>query len=184
MTEPVDVPGALIEFLRRTLDAPGLELAEPLSPLSGGFDTAIYTVRLRGAPPAFAGPLILRVLAPHHEPARVLRERAIQNAVAAQGYPAPRVLAATRDAGLLGAPFLVMERLPGAVLADARRLGMAGVLAEAQARLHALDVEPLLAALDRDAGAGGRPRSSWRSTRALGLTIPQSLLRRAGQVIQ
>jgi aminoglycoside phosphotransferase (APT) family kinase protein len=49
-----------------------------------------------------------------------------------------------------------MEHLPGRVLVDAQRVGMGGVLAEAQARLHALSPEPLLGALDADPGAGGR----------------------------
>jgi aminoglycoside phosphotransferase (APT) family kinase protein len=152
-----DVGRALVEFLRELLGAPGLDLAEPATPLSGGFDTSIYAVRLRDAPVVFAGPLVLRIMAPRGDPAaRALRERVTQNAVAAQGYPAPRVLAATTDPVPLGGPFLVMERLPGMVLIDAQRLGLAGVLVEAQARLHALKAEPLLAALDQEAGSGGR----------------------------
>jgi aminoglycoside phosphotransferase (APT) family kinase protein len=126
-------------------------------PLSGGFDTAIYAFRLRRAPPPFAGPLILRVLGLHHDPARVLRERATQNAVADLGYPAPRVLLAETDAGPVGGPFLVMERLPGVVLPRASPLGMAGVLVEHQLRLHALDPEPMLRALDQEAAKAGRP---------------------------
>jgi aminoglycoside phosphotransferase (APT) family kinase protein len=94
--------------------------------------------------------LILRVLGLHHDPARVLRERATQNAVADLGYPAPRVLFATMDAAPVGGPFLIMERLPGVVLPRARPLGMAGVLIEQQLRLHALDPEPLRRALERE----------------------------------
>ena len=150
-----DVGRALVEFLRELLGAPALDLAEPLTPLGGGFDTSIYTVQLRDAPAVVAGPLVLRVMAPHHDPARALRERAIQNTVAAQGYPAPRVLAVTTDVGPLGAPFLLMERLPGVALADAGRLGMGSALAEAQLRLHALKAAPLLAALDQETGSGG-----------------------------
>jgi len=151
-----DVGRALVECLRASLGAPQLDLAGPLTPLSGGFDTSIYALRLREAPAAFGGPLVLRVLAAHHDPARALRERAIQNAVADQGYPAPRVLVVTSDPRPLGAPFLLMEHLPGRVLIDAKRVGMGGVLAEAQARLHRLSAEPLLVALDADPAAGGR----------------------------
>ena len=132
------------------------DLAEPATPLSGGFDTSIYAIRLRDAPALFAGPLVLRIMAPHGDPGpRVLRERAIQNAVASQGYPAPQVLAATTDPVPLGAPFLLMERLPGRVLVDAQRVGMAGVLVDAQLRLHALKAGPLFAALDQEPGSGG-----------------------------
>jgi aminoglycoside phosphotransferase (APT) family kinase protein len=151
-----DVGRALIDYLRASLGTPALDLDGPPTPLSGGFDTSIYALRLRNAPPPFSGPLVLRVLAPHHDPARARRERAIQNAVAGQGYPAPRVVAVTTDPRVLGAPFLLMEHLPGRVLVDAQRIGMGGVLAEAQARLHGLTPRPLLTALDADPGAGGR----------------------------
>jgi aminoglycoside phosphotransferase (APT) family kinase protein len=151
-----DVGPALVEFLRELLGVRELGLAEPVTRLSGGFDTSIYAIRLRDAPALFAAPLVLRIMAPHGDPGpRVLRERAIQNAVASQGYPAPQVLAATTDPVPLGAPFLLMERLPGRVLVDAQRVGMAGVLVDAQLRLHALKAGPLFAALDQEPGSGG-----------------------------
>jgi aminoglycoside phosphotransferase (APT) family kinase protein len=96
----------------------------------------------------------------HHDPGRVLRERATQNAVADLGYPAPRVLLASMDAAPVGGPFLVMERLPGVVLPRASPLGMAGVLIEQQLRLHALDSEPVLRALDREGAKAGLPSIS------------------------
>ena len=86
---------------------------------------------------------MLRVLRPHHEPARALREQATQNAVADLGYPAPRVLLAAADSAAVGAPFLLMERLPGRTLLETRKLGMGTVLADLQLRLHALDSAPL-----------------------------------------
>jgi hypothetical protein len=61
--------GALIGHLRTALGAPALELAEPPVALRGGFDTEIYALRLGGAPPAFAGPLVLRVFRARHDPA-------------------------------------------------------------------------------------------------------------------
>jgi hypothetical protein len=82
----------LVEYLRRALGASELNLMEAAATISGGFDTEIYAVRLRGAPPRFAGPLVLRVLQAHHEPVRALREQATQNGVADLGYPAPRAL--------------------------------------------------------------------------------------------
>jgi aminoglycoside phosphotransferase (APT) family kinase protein len=143
------VDGArLLEYLTAALDAPRLGLAEPPAPVSGGFDTQIYTFRLVGAPPALSGPLILRVLGPHNDPRRALRERAIQNALADQGYPAPRAPLASADPGILGGGFLIMERLPGRTLLADRRLGMAGVVVRAQRRLHALDPAPVLEAVE------------------------------------
>lgn len=146
----------LVEYLSASLDGARVGLAEPPAPVSGGFDTTIYTLRLVGAPPNLSGPLILRVLAPHYDPRRALREQAIQNALAEQGYPAPRVPLASADPGILGAGFLIMERLPGRPLLAMRRLGMAGALVRAQRRLHALDPEPVLKAIEGAMPNGSR----------------------------
>jgi aminoglycoside phosphotransferase (APT) family kinase protein len=86
------------------------------------------------------------MLRAHHDPALVLREQTTQNTLADLGYPAPRVLLATRDLAPLGAAFLVMKRLPGRPLV-ARPIGMTAVLLDAQLRLHALDPAPLTRAL-------------------------------------
>jgi aminoglycoside phosphotransferase (APT) family kinase protein len=147
MARADDVARGLLAHLRGALGQPGLELAEALAPLGGGFDTEIYTVCLREAPAGFTGPLILRVLRAHHDPAMILREHAIQNAVAEQGYPAPRVVHASVDPAPLGAPFLLMARLPGTPLIAARPVGMDRPLVDAQLRLHALDPAPLVRAL-------------------------------------
>ena len=145
----MDVAAGLIELLRGELGEPALDFSERPAPVSGGFDTRIFTFRLKGAPPALAGPLILRLLGPQHDPARALRERAIQNTLVDLGYPAPRVHLASADVGRLGGAFLVMERLPGRPLLEARQFNLSAVLVEMQARLHALDAEVLLRALDR-----------------------------------
>jgi aminoglycoside phosphotransferase (APT) family kinase protein len=146
----VDQTQALLEHLRAALSAPGLTYAEPPAPISGGYDTKIYGFRLSGAPAAWSVPLILRVLASHYPGSRALSERATQNAIAGFGYPAPRVLLASADASILGGAFLVMERLAGRSLLDERRIGAASVVADMQVRLHALDAEVLLQALDRE----------------------------------
>jgi aminoglycoside phosphotransferase (APT) family kinase protein len=65
------------------------------------------------------------------------------------------VLGAWADRAPLGAGFLVMERAPGRPLLAVRRPGMGRMLAEAQARLHALDPEPVLRALDTEGRAAG-----------------------------
>ena len=138
----------LVEYLSASLDGARVGLAEPPAPVSGGFDTEIYTLRLVGVPPNLSGPLILRVLSSQYDARRALREQAIQNALAAQGYPAPRAPLASADPSILGAGFLIMERLPGRPLLAMRRLGMAGVLVRAQRRLHSLDAAPVLKALE------------------------------------
>ena len=153
----------LLAHLRATLGEPGVQFSEPPTPITGGYDTRIFAFRLREAPPAFSGPLILRLLAPHHDATRVLREGATQNALAGLGYPAPRVLLAITDPALLGGAGLVMERLPGRPLLEAGFLRIGRLLVETQLRLHALDAEVLLRALDQEglaAGAAGAPAIS------------------------
>lgn len=152
---PSDLAPIFLAHLRRHLAAPALAYAEPPAPMGGGYDTDIWTFRLHGAAGRWAGPLILRRLNPAHDPQRALRERAIQNAVADQGYPAPRVLWASADRAQLGAGFLVMERARGRPLLEDRLRGVGGALAAAQARLHGLDAEPLLRALDEEGRAAG-----------------------------
>jgi len=143
-----DLAAGLLEYLRAALGEPTLEFAEAPAPVSGGFDTRIFALRLDGAPPDCSGPLVLRLLGPHHDPVRARRERAIQNAVAGLAFPAPRVRWACADASLIGGAFLVMDRLPGKPLLDERFLGLDAVLVDVQARLHALDAEAVLRALD------------------------------------
>jgi aminoglycoside phosphotransferase (APT) family kinase protein len=151
-----ELEARLRQHLRTTLGEPRLEFAERPTRLTGGFDTQIFAFRLAGAPPALAGPLILRLLDAHHDPARVLHERATQNAVVELGYPAPRVLLASADARLLGGAFLIMERLAGEPLPKVSFGAMAKVLGDLQARLHDLDAVAFLRAVTRE---GREPKS-------------------------
>jgi aminoglycoside phosphotransferase (APT) family kinase protein len=159
----VTAPSRLLAYLRATLGEPGVQFSEPPTPVTGGYDTRIFAFRLRAAPPAFSCPLILRLLGPHHDPTRVLREGVTQNALAGLGYPAPRVLLAITDPTPLGGAGLVMERLPGRPLLEAGLFRISRVLVETQLRLHALDAEVLLRALDQEglaASVAGAPAIS------------------------
>ena len=170
-----DLAAALSDYLRARLDDRDLEFQEPLTPISGGFDTRIFAFRLRGTAPAFAGPLILRLLGPQHDSARVLRERVTQNTLAGLGYPAPRVLLACPDPAPLGGAFLIMERLPGIPLLQARYLNLSRVLVETQLRLHALDAEALLRAMDEE---------GWDSRAAGGPAISREMITIEGHLAQ
>jgi len=147
---------SLLDHLRAELHNPGLDYAEPLTPITGGYDTRILAFRLTGASEPFSSPLILRILSNQYPPERALTERATQNAVAGLGYPAPRVLLASSDPTILGGAFLVMERLRGRPLLNVKWLGIASVLVELQLRLHTLDADALLQALDREGQASSR----------------------------
>jgi aminoglycoside phosphotransferase (APT) family kinase protein len=155
-SQVVDLEARLLEHLRNALTLPRLEFAEIPTRLTGGFDTKIFAFRLAGAPAAVSGPLILRLLEAHHDPARALRERAIQNALADLGYPAPRVWLSSADPTVLGGAFLIMERVAGEPLPKVNVGAMASIVADFQARLHDLDPVAFLRAVTHE---GLEPRS-------------------------
>jgi aminoglycoside phosphotransferase (APT) family kinase protein len=154
---------ALLAYLRQALEAPSLAYAEPPARILGGFDTLVYGLRLSDGPSSLAGPLILRAFRQDDGPERARFETAVQNAIAGQGYPAPRALHTCDDPGPLGKAFFIMERLPGRSMLDAMLrpsplfFRSPAILGELHARLHALDPQRLLAAL-----AGPGPRSDER----------------------
>ncbi len=175
---PPDVAGSLLTYLRTTSGAQELAYAEPPQQIVGGYDTRIYAFQLANAPASFSGPLILRLFAEDDDPLRARWEGAVQTAVAEMDYPAPRVLAANSGTDTLGAAFLVMKRLPGrpmlqaatfaAMLRQAFRLLTAypGVLAQYQARLHALDTGPLLRAIEAEGLPAAGPSEAGISRRS------------------
>ncbi len=156
----------LLRYLHRKLGLPDLVYLEPPTLVAEGTEALILGFRLRDAPEEYNCPLVLRILRTKGEPMQVDLEHAIQNAVADQGFPAPRVLMSSQAGDELGQPFLIMVRvandLPIAGLmpvkrsiAAARRvLQLSHVIQnpleiqmEALARLHSLDPIPLEKAL-------------------------------------
>ncbi len=154
------LPARLLAHLRQALETSDLAYAEPPIAITGCFDTLIYGFRLRNALEEFSRPLILRVFREGNPwitvsgPERARLETAVQNTVASLGYPAPHVLHTNADSEVLGAPFLIMEHLPGRIMLDLFfrpsrvwwRLPI--ILTETQARLHALDPQPLVQAIE------------------------------------
>lgn len=163
-----NLPQLLLEYLRLRSSNPQLEFSEPPKRLTGGFDAAIFAFRLNNVGPDLAIPLVLRLYQPARPAQQALREAAIQSALAALGYPAPRVKFAEADRSVLGGAFVIMEHLPGRPLASEferlarERRGIFSVLSSirhvvretravwdtAQTRLHALDASRFLAQLE------------------------------------
>jgi aminoglycoside phosphotransferase (APT) family kinase protein len=120
--------------------------------------TDVYALELAEAPPEWSGPLVLRVYPPATNALDVRRERCAQEVVAAQGVPAPRVVACEDEAGSLDAPFMLMERLPGRVqlaidfprvlIEVPKLITMHHRHAEAMRMVHRLDAQPLLDAFE------------------------------------
>jgi hypothetical protein len=84
----------LLRYVQSAAQDATLAYAEPPRRVSGGFETAIFGFRLAGAPPLFAGPLVLRLFQASRGSEPALREAAAHNALAALGYPAPSVFSA------------------------------------------------------------------------------------------
>jgi aminoglycoside phosphotransferase (APT) family kinase protein len=137
------VAQALLSYLRTNVGAAMVAFAAPPVRMLGGFDTLVYAFELRDAPPLLDGPLVLRIYRDAQGPMRAEREGCVQNALAALGFPTPRVLLTCVDRSVLGGAFLIMQRLRGRVMLDAffgpRILRMPALLAELQVRLHELD---------------------------------------------
>lgn len=151
-------PG-LLAFLRESLNDPAVDYLEPPTPIAGGFETAIYTFRLRNNA-TLPSPLVLRVFRAHEDPIRAAYEKAVHKAIAGMRYPVPSVHLASADTSVLGGGFVIMDRVAGSpLLEDFLRLRtflrlragffgfVARTLASLQLRLHALDSSQLEAAL-------------------------------------
>jgi aminoglycoside phosphotransferase (APT) family kinase protein len=138
-------PLLVLEPLLRHLDAHGLGEGEPeIEPIGDGHSNVTYALRRGSAelvvrrPPR--GPL---------EPSThdVLREARVLRALEGRA-PVPRVLLECDDLGVIGAPFYVMERIAGEVIADAvppaldtepERRRMGEQLVDALVTLHGVD---------------------------------------------
>lgn len=150
----------LLEYLRGRLGTDAAYRETPKA-LSGGFVTDVYGFALTNVPDEWSGPLVLRVYPPNIDRLDVERERCAQEVVAAQGAPAPKVLACEPEPASLDRAFMVMERLPGRpqmniefpqMLLQAPRLfTLPRRHAGAMRLVHALDAQPLI---DAFAAAG------------------------------
>lgn len=166
-----EIRGPLLGFLEDVLGPSAY--AEPPTAMTPGNDTQVYAFRMSEP----AHPLVLRVFRIGEDPKRPMFEATLQNALADQGLPVPRARAVGSDPSILGAPFFVMDRVPGralydeaisladsgapevdwrAMLKQGREMlfGIPRVLADVALATHALDVAPIVAALT---GAGLDP---------------------------
>lgn len=122
--------------------------------MRGGFVTDVYSFELDGAPPGWSGKLVLRIYPDYANVLDVVRERCAREVVAAQGGPAPRVLAFERKRDELGGAFMVMEFLEGRpqmviefpqiVLEVPRLFTLPRRHAKAMNLVHSLDAQPLI----------------------------------------
>lgn len=142
-----DIKENLLAYLRSELDNQPLIYVSLPTPVTGGFDTRIFRFQLKEAPNELSYPLILRLFKKSSQH-RALFESAIQNAVAASGYPAPRVFFTCTDESVLGGSFMIMELMPGQPMFNIPIENVPDMLAKAHLHLHSIDVDSIRKALD------------------------------------
>lgn len=164
MTVNTDLNVRLLDVLRAASGRPDLSYADQPESLSGGFWAVLLAFALADPPPGWPRRLVARVM-PDAGTAR--KETIVQSAVAAAGFPTPSVRVSGGPDDGLGQAFMIMDRASGSpLLPDLSGAAAVGtvfrlprqipdVLASTMARLHALDPEPVRAAL---VGADGQPR--------------------------
>ena len=169
MTVNTDAPAdQLLTVLRSITGSPSLAYSRGPVRLTGGFWAQLFAFSLAEPPDGWPHDLVVRIM-PEADTAR--RETAIQQTVAAAGFPTPVVRAAGGPDDGLGHAFMVMDRAAGAPLLSGLSFGSAlgrgpalfgeipRLLASTMARLHALDPEPVREQLDA-AGAAMLPVGS------------------------
>jgi aminoglycoside phosphotransferase (APT) family kinase protein len=152
----------LIAYLRTHLNKPDVNYAAPLTPIAGGYEAFTAHFRLVNVQPELAEPLVLRLFPTYQSPDKAVMESLVQNSLAAQGYPVPRVWFIGTDKTLLGGAFLIMDFLPGETMLVAAGEAMPLLLGKVQARLHTISPQPLQAALQAHGLAEPRYRRSGR----------------------
>jgi aminoglycoside phosphotransferase (APT) family kinase protein len=139
----------------------------PPERLSGGADFWVYGLRFAGPalPARWSAPLVARVPAAAARYEMLRQDSAVQCWAAAQGYPAPEVLAVLAPGEELPLPVQVMARVPGVPLIAAARGGefleLLVRLGSVHAELHRLGSPPA------DACPGTVPDRWLRLTRRL-----------------
>jgi aminoglycoside phosphotransferase (APT) family kinase protein len=154
------------DFLRRELGCDGaIEIAQ----YPRGFSNLTYAVRAGGRDLILRRPPFGAAIRSAHD---MGREHRILSALAPHYPKAPRAVAYCDDASVLGAPFYLMERVPGVILRSemppAMRPssqvmgGIAASWVDALVELHGVDYEAAgLAGLGRPAGYVRRQVEGW-----------------------
>lgn len=154
----VDGPARFLAFLREHLGDQHVAFDQDLRRLAGGAFTEVFSFSLTGVPTRWAIPLVLRLYPMSADRDQPRLEQAIQNGVAAAGFPAPRVLLAHCECDIVDHMFMVMERMPGRAFLRGVRwdqftrdfprvvISWPAVLAHLQRRLHDLDPSSVLEA--------------------------------------
>ncbi|MED5383783.1 MAG: aminoglycoside phosphotransferase family protein [Cyanobacteriota bacterium] len=112
--------------------------------LTGGFDARLYRYKLVGQEPR-----VLRILRPEREVEELLHLQLVHQILNQQGLKTPVIHRVCGDQSVLGGVFAVMDLVPGQPLDQQDPEVFVSVLGESMARMHELDVRPVVEALRR-----------------------------------
>ena len=152
----------LLSYVRSELDTHHLTYLFPLTPVTGGYNTRVFSFQLKGASLALSRTLILRLFRDTN-PRRAIFESAVQNAIASTGFPVPCVFFTCTDALVLGGNFMIMELLPGQPMLNLPMPSIPKLLVTTHLHLHNINVDAIRTALD----SAGIHRNTYSLTRRL-----------------
>jgi aminoglycoside phosphotransferase (APT) family kinase protein len=141
------ISDALIEYLRHERCNAAIDYDIPLTQLQGGYETHTYRFKLSGVGQEWARPLVLRLYPQFYGTGNAVRESMIQNMLAGEGYPVPRVYLTCTDMSILGGAFYIMAFLEGEPMMDIPFETIPGLLGRTHAALHDIDPAPLINSL-------------------------------------
>lgn len=137
----------LIAYLKDKLNNPKIDYDLQLTQLQGGFETSIYHFKLKDVQKELSKPLILRLYPQFFNVRYVIRESIVQNVIAGEGYPVPRVYFTCSNISILGGAFFIMDFLSGEPMITAPFEILPEMLGKTHATLHNIDSESLIKSL-------------------------------------
>lgn len=162
-------PDEVASALQRCLGIAGLSYLESPQSICWGWETFTYRLQFAPSPSLpepLAGPLVVRIYTSPKGVPRARHEFTMQKCLRQLGFPVPKPLLIHTNCEPFGAPFLLMERIPGetlfhTMLARPWELpSLSARMAELHLCLHRLAPESLAAAaagfLDRTLGELGQ----------------------------
>jgi aminoglycoside phosphotransferase (APT) family kinase protein len=137
----------LISYLRDFLKDQKVRYASPLTQLQGGYETLTYRFKLKGVEDDLSKFLVLRLYPQFYGIQNAIWESTVQNVLAGEGYPVPKVHFVCTDMSILGGAFFIMDYIPGKLLISAPYESVPELMGTIHAELHKIDPKPLVRAL-------------------------------------
>ncbi|MFX1323623.1 MAG: phosphotransferase family protein [Promethearchaeota archaeon] len=146
--KPEEITGKLLSYLREQLHNTTIDYATPLTQLKGGFETFMFSFKLKNTNEHLNQPLVLRIFPEYYGPKNAVWEGTIQNTLANEGYPVPKVHLMCTDKSIMGGVFIIMEFLSGEPMMNASK-NVPELLGKTHAKLHNIDPKLLIKALKK-----------------------------------